>query len=259
MKAKFILSFIAALFMQFTTVSADNYTDGITKLMENEAIATLNAKMFDQYSKLPNVNAEYLKSQFKTDAVEWLSDSYRKSMSEKDFNDMISFFMQPEVLSVQKKVIACASNMDGLQQTLMPQIQAIAMGGTPEDLKMPDCDPQLKKELLRWLEINCMPEVIKTSMSSAQDVVADMAPANIPDEQKAMMKKTVERLSSFMEKNMGAMLLTTMVGKVDLKDLQTLNAIESKPFFASYKKANLALVNDMKPFLTKVVAGLKKN
>ena len=56
MKAKFILSFIAALFMQFTTVSADNYTDGITKLIENEAIATVNAKMFDQFSKLPDDN-----------------------------------------------------------------------------------------------------------------------------------------------------------------------------------------------------------
>ena len=57
MKTKFILSFIAALFMQFTSVSADNYTDGVTKLMENEAIATLNERMFDQFSKLPAVNS----------------------------------------------------------------------------------------------------------------------------------------------------------------------------------------------------------
>ena len=258
MKAKFILSFIAALFMQFTTVSADNYTDGITKLIENEAIATVNAKMFDQFSKLPDVNGDYLKTQFKTDIVEWLSDSYRKNMNEKDFNDMISFFMQPEVLGVQKKMIACASDMEAVQQTLMPQIQTLAMGGTPEDLKMPDCDPQLKKEFLRWLEINGTSEGLKASMNTVQDLVVDMAPANVPEEQKAMMKKTVERLSSFMEKNMGAMLLTTMVGKVDLKEIQTLNAIENKPFFASYKKVNLALANDMKPFMSKIMEGIKK-
>ena len=72
------------------------------------------------------------------------------------------------------------------------------------------------------------------------------------------MKKRVERLSSFMEKNMGAMLLTTMVGKVDLKEIQTLNAIENKPFFASYKKANLSLVSEMKPFMSKMLTALKK-
>ena len=32
--------------MQFTTVSADNYTDGIIKLMDNEAISSFNTKMF---------------------------------------------------------------------------------------------------------------------------------------------------------------------------------------------------------------------
>ena len=258
MKTKFILSFIAALFMQFTSVSADNYTDGVTKLMENEAIATLNERMFDQFSKLPDVNSAYFKTQFKTDAIEWLADSFRKNMKEKDFNEMVSFFMQPEVLKVQKKVISCAVDMNSVQQTLMPQIQAIAMGGPPEDFKMPDCDPKLKKELLRWLEINGMPEIFKTSMNSATNMVADMAPRNIPEEQMAMMKKTMESLASYMEKNMGAILLTSMVGKVDLKDMQTLNAIEKKPFFASYKKVNLALANDMKPFMSKIMEGIKK-
>ena len=95
MKTKIILSFIAAFLMQFTTVSADNYTDGLMKLMNNEVLAIVNAKMLEQAPKSPNVNADYLQDQFKTDAVEWLAGHYRKNMSEKDFNDMISFFMQP--------------------------------------------------------------------------------------------------------------------------------------------------------------------
>ncbi len=259
MKTKFILSFIAALFMQFTTVSADNYTDGVTKLMNNEVIATLNEKMFEKYSQLPNVNGDYLKTQFKTDAVEWLADSYRKNMSEKDFNEMVSFFMQPEVMNIQKKVIEASANQDAIQQTLMPQMQAIAMGGTPEDLKMPECDPQLKKELVRWLEINGTPEATRSALSAAKSLAADMTPANIPDEQKAMMMKVMENLTSYMEKNITAILLTGMVGKVEFKDLQTLNAIEKKPFFASYQKANHSLANDMSSFMSKVIKGLKKN
>ena len=258
MKTKIILSFIAAFFMQFTTVSADNYTDGVMKLMSNEAIATLNEKMFEQYSKMPNLNGDYLKTQFKTDAVEWLANSYRKNMNEKDFNEMISFFMQPEVLSVQKKLINASANLDAIQQSLTPQLQAIAMGGTPEDLKMPECDPKLKKELVRWLEINGTPEAMKKALSSAKNLTADMAPANLSAEQKAMMTKVMDNFSSYMEKNMTAILLTGMAGKVELKDLQTLNAIESKPFFASYKKANLSLANDMTSFISKVLAGLKK-
>ena len=53
MRTRFILSFIAALFMQFATVSADNYTDGIMKLMNNDAMASFNTKAFEQMSQIP--------------------------------------------------------------------------------------------------------------------------------------------------------------------------------------------------------------
>ena len=100
MRTRFILSFIAALFMQFTTVSADNYTDGLMKLMNSDAMG-LYTKSFEQMSQMPNVNAGYIQGQFKTDVVEWLAGHYRKNMSEKEFGDMISFFMQPEVQAIQ--------------------------------------------------------------------------------------------------------------------------------------------------------------
>jgi hypothetical protein len=260
MKTRIILSFIAALFMQFTTVSADNYTDGLMKLMNNEVLAIVNAKMLEQAPKSPNVNADYLKDQFKTDAVEWLAGHYRKNMSEKDFNDMISFFMQPEVMNVQKKVVTAASSSQGqeLMQSLTPQVQALMMGGTPENLKEPDCDPQLKKELLRWMEINGTTEGFKASMNAAKSLIPDMA-GNMSEEQKAMVTKMMDGMFSYMEKNLSTIVLTAIVGKVDLKDMQVLNAAESKPFFASYKKANLSVASDISTFMKKVMAGMKKN
>jgi hypothetical protein len=260
MKTRIILSFIAALFMQFTTVSADNYTDGLMKLMNNEVLAIVNAKMLEQAPKSPNVNADYLQNQFKTDAVEWLAGHYRKNMSEKDFNDMISFFMQPEVMNVQKKVVTAASSSQGqeLIQDLTPQVQALMMGGTPENLKEPDCDPQLKKELLRWMEINGTTEGLKASLNAIKGIIPDMA-GNLPEEQKTMMIKMMDTMFSFMEKNVGTILLTSMVGKVDLKDMQILNAVENKPFFESYKKANLSVAGDISTFMKKVMAGMKKN
>ena len=63
MRTRFILSFIAALFMQFTTVSADNYTDGLMKLMNSDAMG-LYTKSFEQMSQMPNVNAGYIQGQF---------------------------------------------------------------------------------------------------------------------------------------------------------------------------------------------------
>ena len=257
MKTRIILSFIAALFMQFTNVSADNYTDGLMKLMNNEVLAIVNAKMLEQAPKSPNVNADYLKDQFKTDAVEWLAGHYRKNMSEKDFNDMISFFMQPEVLSVQKKVIAAAASSKA-EDLLAPQMQTLVMGGTPEDLKEPDCDPQLKKELLRWMEINGTTEGLKASMNAVKSLIPDMA-GNMPEEQKAMMTKMMDGMFTFMENNLSTIVLTAMVGKVDLKDMQVLNAVENKPFFESYKKANLSVAGDISTFMKKVMAGMKKN
>lgn len=260
MRTRFILSFIAALFMQFATVSADNYTDGIMKLMNNDAMASFNTKAFEQMSQIPSVNSGYLTGQFKTDAVEWLAGHYRKNMSEKDFGDMISFFMQPEVLAIQKKVLSAAASSQGqdAMQSLMPQMQALMTGGTPEDLKEPSCDPQLKKEILRWLEINNSAESVKASMNCAKGLVADMAPEGVSADQMEMMAKMMDGMFSFMEKNMNTLILTALVGKVDLKDMQTLNAVEKKPFFASYKKANASLVGDMSTFLDKVVAGMRK-
>ena len=259
MRTRFILSFIAALFMQFTTVSADNYTDGLMKLMNSDAMG-LYTKSFEQMSQMPNVNAGYIQGQFKTDVVEWLAGHYRKNMSEKEFGDMISFFMQPEVLAIQKKLVSAAASSQGQEtiQSLMPQMQALMTGGTPEDLKEPDCDPQLKKEILRWLEINNSAESMKASLNCAKGLVADMAPEGISADQMEMMAKMMDGMFSFMEKNMNTLVLTALVGKVNLKDMQTLNAVEKKPFFASYKKANASLASDMSTFMNKVVAGMKK-
>ena len=259
MRTRFILSFIAALFMQFTTVSADNYTDGLMKLMNSDAMG-LYTKSFEQMSQMPNVNAGYIQGQFKTDVVEWLAGHYRKNMSEKEFGDMISFFMQPEVMNVQKKVVTAASSSQGqeLMQSLTPQVQALMMGGTPENLKEPDCDPQLKKEILHWMEINGTTEGFKASMNAAKSLIPDMA-GNMPEEQKAMMTKMMDGMFSYMEKNLSTIVLTAIVGKVDLKDMQVLNAAESKPFFASYKKANLSVASDISTFMKKVMAGMKKN
>ena len=259
MRTRFILSFIAALFMQFTTVSADNYTDGLMKLMNSDAMG-LYTKSFEQMSQMPNVNAGYIQGQFKTDVVEWLAGHYRKNMSEKEFGDMISFFMQPEVLAIQKKLVSAAASSQGQEtiQSLMPQMQALMTGGTPEDLKEPNCDPQLKKEILHWLEINNMEGIMKASMNCAKGIAADHMPEGIPADQMEMMAKMMDGMFSFMEKNMNTLVLTALVGKVDLKDVQTLNAIEKKPFFASYKKTNASLTNDFSTFINKVVAGMKK-
>ena len=260
MRTKIILSFIAALLMQFVNVRADGYSDGIMKLINSGAMGSFNAKMFEQMSQIPTVNAGYIQGQFKTDAAEWLAGHYRKNMSEKEFGDMISFFMQPEVLAIQKKVLSAAASSQGQEamQSLMPQMQALVTGGTPEDLKEPDCDPQLKKEILRWLEINNSAESMKASLNCAKGLVADMAPEGVSADQMEMMAKMMDGMFSFMEKNMNTLVLTALVGKVNLKDMQTLNAVEKKPFFASYKKANASLASDMSTFMQKIVAGMKK-
>ena len=263
MKKRVILSFIAALFMQLTTVSADNYTDGITKLMDNEAISSFNTKMFEQLSQSSNVDVEYFKSQFKNEAVEWIADHYRKNMPEKDFSDMVSFFLQPEVLAIQKKVLSAVASSQGdeIKQKLFPQMMALIMGGTPEDLQEPDCAPELKKEILHWMDVNFASENFKATIEAAKSVVADNALANskLPEEQKERVTKTINGVLSFMERNTTPLLMMYMVGKVDLHDMQVLNSIEKEPFYESYKKTNLSLANDVSSILAKVVAHMKQS
>ena len=262
MKKRVILSFIAVLLMQLTTVSADNYTDGITKLMDNEAISSFNTKMFEQLSQTPNVDVEYFKSQFENDAAEWIADHYRKNMPENEFSDMVSFFLQPEVLAVQKKVLSAiaSSQEEEFKQKLFPQMMALIMGGTPEDLQEPDCDPELKKEILHWMDVNFASENFKASIEAAKSVVADNALANskLPEEQKERVTKTVNGVLSFMERNTTPLLMMSLVGNVDLHDMQVLNSMEKEPFFESYRQTNLSLDNDMSTFMSQIITHMKK-
>ena len=134
MRTKIILSFIAALLMQFVNVRADGYSDGIMKLINSGAMGSFNAKMFEQMSQIPSVNAGYIQGQFKTDAAEWLAGHYRKNMSEKEFGDMISFFMQPEVLAIQKKVLSAAASSQG-QEAIQSLRRQRRMGSFHLDLE----------------------------------------------------------------------------------------------------------------------------
>ena len=261
MKTRIVLSFVVALLMQFTNVSADNYTDGLAKLMNNEAVANYNIKQFEQLTVAFGVDADYVKGTFKTDVIDWLASHYRKNMSEKDFEDMISFYMQPKVLSAQKKMISAvnaAQKDKKIKDLLASKMVVLLFGGTPDPLKDPKCDPRLKKELLRWMENNSSVEALTAMCKDVVDVSVKQKYPNASDNEKIMLSPEVTGLLSYMGDNATALLLMAMVEKVGLKDLQTLNAIENKPFFESYKKANLSLANDLPTIMAKLLAGKKE-
>ena len=262
MKPRIIISLIAVLLMQFQTVSADNYTDGLAKLMNNEAVANCDINVFEQLAKAVGVDADYVKGSFKTDAIEWLAGHYRKNMPEKDFEDMFSFFMQPDVLSAQKKVVSAvnaAREDKKVKEQLAQKMVILLFGGTPDPLKEPNCDPRLKKELLRWIENNGSAEAWKAMCKDVVDVSVKQKYPNASDNEKVMVSPEVTGLFSYLGDNTTAFLLGAMVEKVGLKDLQTLNAIENKPFFESYKKANHSMANDLPTIMAKLLSGKKKN
>lgn len=260
MKTKLILSFIAAMLLQFTTMKADTYTDGLTKLINSEVLAAFNEKSFQAATQIPGANANYTISELKNDAIEWLAPYYRKTMSEKEFNEMVAYYMQPDIMAIQKKILASASgDRETMMQQLMPQMQSLMMGGDTEEIKMPECDPELKKEIIHWLEINKTAEYSKATFGSAKQMIGKMTPDNIPAEQKEMIVNMVGRLFSFLEKNITPLTATMMInGKVDLKDLQTLNAIEKKPFFANYQKTNSSIAKDMSSFMNIMIEKMYK-
>ena len=90
------------------------------------------------------------------------------------------------------------------------------------------------------------------------DVSVKQKYPNASDNEKIMLSPEVTGLLSYMGDNATALLLMAMVEKVGLKDLQTLNAIENKHFFESYKKANLSLANDLPTIMAKLLAGKKE-
>ena len=201
MKPRIILSIIAVLLMQFTTVSADNYTDGLAKLMNNEVVANCDINVFEQLAVAFGVDADYVKGAFKTDAIEWLAEHYRKNMPEKDFEDMVSFFMQPDVLSAraQKKVVSAvnaAREDKKVKEQLAQKMVILLFGGTPDPLKEPNCDPRLKKELLRWMENNSSVEALTTMCKDVVNVSVGQKSSNASDDEKIMLSPEVTGLLS---------------------------------------------------------------
>ena len=216
---RIVLSFVVALLMQFTNVSADNYTDGLAKLMNNEAVANYDINVFEQLAKAVGVDADYVKGSFKTDAIEWLAGHYRENMSEKDFEDMISFYMQPKVLSAQKKVISAVSAAredKKVVEQLGLKMVILLFGGTPDPLEEPKCDPQLKKELLRWMENNGSVEAFTAMCKDVVDVGVKQKYPNASDNEKIMLSPEVTGLLSYMGDNASVLLLMAMVEKEEV-------------------------------------------
>lgn len=168
--------------------------------------------------------------------------------------------MDPEVLAAQKKIVSAAASSQGQEfaQTLMPQMMTLMQGGTPEKLQMPECDPELKKALLRWIDVSGSVDGMKASMGCIKNMVSDMVPANVPEEQKQQMTKMMDGLFSYMSDNAKEILMMSLVGKVDLKDVQAFSAMENKSFFPAYKKLNASMASDVSTLMAKLMAGMKK-
>lgn len=248
MKTKCIFSFVAALLLQFTTVKADVYTDGIAKLLENEAIATIGTNNMIQAD---GINAESLKKELGPIIVEWMAPHYRQNMSEDQFKQMVDYFLKPEYSKVWKKVMVAANaNPNDMQNLISPtDMQALATGGTISDLKLPDCDPKLLKEVQHALKINNMIEMLSAAISPVKEMLLNQLSGNLPEEQKGQLIGMFAKMFDFAERNMGTIITTSLVKTATLDDMKVINAIEKESFFPSYQKANVELSKDVKPLM----------
>ncbi len=257
MRTRFLLSLIAAMLLQFTTVMADTYTEGLTKLFDNGVMSMMfNTSTMKNAVQVPGF-ADYMNGQFKDDAVEFMAPFYRNNMSEKEFNQMIDFYSREDVLQAQKRIFDNMNSSDSqeLVSLLAMRIQELMQGQKPDPVPMPTCDPKFTKEMMKYFEINNTAEMSKNVLNGVKNatvkILKNKMPADNP--QMSMANTMIDNMMGFLGDNIVPIAATQLVKSTSIDDLKLFNSIENMPFYNSYRKANIDMSKNMQPFMEKVM------
>lgn len=257
MRTRFLLSLIAAMLLQFTTVMADTYTEGLTKLFDNGVMSMMfNTSTMKNAVQVPGF-ADYMNGQFKDDAVEFMAPFYRNNMSEKEFNQMIDFYSREDVLQAQKRIFYNMNSSDSqeLMSLLAMRIQELMQGQKPDPVPMPTSDPKFTKEMMKFFEINNTAEMSKNVLNGVKNatvkILKNKMPADNP--QMSMANTMIDNMMGFLGDNIVPIAATQLVKSTSIDDLKLFNSIENMPFYNSYRKANIDMSKNMQPFMEKVM------
>lgn len=246
MKAKLFLSLVAALLLQFSTVKADTYSDGLKNLIEFGVMS---------FGSNQELDAEMNQS-----LVEWLTPYYRKNMSETEFKQMCDYMTRADNAELLKKVYkSIGTDPSEMQSIISPDIaQKLMFGQTPDNLKLPECDPQLLKEVQRYMKMERTEEIGRSTVSAIKEILPKQMAGSIPEAQRGQVMNLLSSVFGYIEQNIGVILTTQMVKSLSLDDIKKLNAIENEPFFPAYQKVTDDVANNMKPLLDMMVQNISK-
>lgn len=233
-----ILITIVAMLLNVTVMMADVYTDGMKKLLNEGVLSGMNLK------NLPTADMEGV--------IEMLAPYYRENMTEKEFQQMMDFQMQPEILEATKQLMKNTADPQGMMQEIMPAMMSLMQGGQPEPLKEKECDAKLKAKILRYIEITDVEKMTTTTLNTVKKVIVTQMGGNVPQDQKEMAEKSMTSVFDYMGSNVKVLIFNVLTG-CNEKSMDAFLSIEKQPFFPAYKKVGKAVLDDMPKIMTTIV------
>ncbi|MCQ2257215.1 MAG: hypothetical protein MJZ41_04375 [Bacteroidaceae bacterium] len=252
MNKKMFFAVLMTMLFCFTTVKADVYSEGLTKLLDSGIVSNIDiADLQEQFKKSGvNVSEEYLNGKFKTDVAELLASYYRDNMSERDFALLMDYVSNnPDYAeSMQKIAKAQVAANNEMSEIVVAAALMIALGGKPEAVAPIESSTDYKKAFDKYAEVIHLNESTESVMIMLKKMFEEQVSDN-DAEGRENMNRFLGSMIDYVKQNMPAIIFNKMVGKVDVGDYETVSAIQKEPFYGGYIKSADAIIADLPNFL----------
>ncbi len=218
------MTLLLALFLSSMslTVKADFYTDGMKQIL-TEGFSAYDPGELESALRQAGINEETLSVNDIIDVTaELMGTYYKKYFTDEQFAQYMDFCSQPEMSAlIKKNAKFTKSYKEQLQTFLTSAMLQMRLGNFPSNVKAERCSKAYKADFERFWDYNNM----DYAMTTLTDVLDKST-----EGQNADTKALIQRLISYIEKNLPVFTRNSLTNVMDEKELHTYLTITEQPF-----------------------------
>lgn len=234
----------AMLMLSCSMALADDYTVGLKKMIEANALESVNMETIQKMTSDKSIRGKVLDK-----VVERAASCYRENMSVDEFKSMVEFCTNQEYVDLRNRLDAIVTKdfeadfENFLTDEYLNFITMNILAGKKcETTAKAKCSPEYDAEIETFLEISSIKNVMDGILPAITASIM-MEVENQPNakELKPQMEKAVQELCNVINKDLTTLIGNALIKNVPLEDLKKYDSITQQPFYANMKKANAAL------------------
>ena len=241
---KFIIA--TAMFMlSCSMVFADDYTVGLKKMFESNALESLDMSAIDKLTQGKSITTEQVMDMF----VEQCAPYYRENMSREEFNAMVKFCTDPEYIEVKNRVSTLGTqNLEKDIEKFFSEsknkaiVTDILSGKKYKTTAKAACSPEYDAEIATFLELSIFDGIMNGILPVLKESMMKEAEGDPEAEQmKPVLEKVADELCNILTEECKISVCNSLIRNVSIEDLKKHNSITEQPFYPNMNKASAAL------------------